>query len=375
MRPCIFKDATNYRGVLGQLLCETIEVHITVTINRVEPVSAWESPLSFIEENFDRLNPSNVAVSPGIAGIPFAEDEWTVALVRIAMLFVTMGGKGQWSVYLSEHTSTLAYLGCHPIPFMGNVQVISDGRTCQIRSVSGAWDFARHADAWINMRADETLVVTQGTHVVVFGGEHAFEDATLTGGLSLSSSPAADMRASLTRALNAIGASYPEGLRWMSSVLSGVVFVDTRDGSTTSGSSSSHPGLIYVSHPIHDHHLAAQLIHECAHQYLSLLHARFELVPKDCVETYYSPFKRNHRPLYNVLLALHAAINIRELAGRMIEAGLRSDYLVVEHDRLAAEIDQMYGDVRNSSAWTAIGRTFVWELCEALATEELANGQ
>nr|WP_275690449.1 HEXXH motif-containing putative peptide modification protein [Luteibacter yeojuensis] len=176
-----------------------------------------------------------------------------------------------------------------------------------------------------------------------------------------------EIRRSLSLALRAIGSAYSRGLAWMTPVLRGIVLVDTGDGTTTSGSSSSHPGLVYVSHPIDVHHLAAQLIHECAHQYLALLNGHERLVRVDCRETFYSPFKRAHRPLYNVLLAFHAAVNIKRLTSAMLRVGLRSGYLEQEDARLDGEIDQMHRDIASSEGWTPAGRRLLGELERAMA--------
>lgn len=374
MRPGRLDKAASHRAVLGQLLCDTVQSHLVIAIERIEAPATWESLLSFVSENYALLNPSDLSVTPGAAGMPLAKDDWPVTLVRIAMLFVTAGGSGQWSVHWGARDGIVAYLGCQPIWLSGEIDVCSDGITCQVRVDSVAAHFTRHGDVWLRTDARNALAAQGPIHTAVFGRDSPFDDKALTGALAPSPSPPDQMRASLSRAFAMIEGAYPEGLRWMSHVLKGVVFVDTQDGSTTSGSSSSHPGLIYVSHPIHDHHLAAQLIHECAHQYLALLHERIGLVRPDCEETYYSPFKRHHRPLYNVLLALHAAVNIRELTWRMLVTGLHSDYLVSETERLAAEIDQMHSDVRESKGWTDLGRLFVSELCEASAVEEPPHG-
>lgn len=352
-------------GLPAELLSDPALRALAAALNRLDASGPSGELLAFVDENLSLAVDGPAMAWPAL-GAAWGECGWDNVPLGIAFYLASLGAQGQWTYQVASHSSVVVYLGTFPLTLRGRVVFEAAGRRTSIVVDGWAYSFQFLGGQWVREDSLPWLVRSGTFNLAAHAMATGFDDVSFTGSLALASSGMEDIVSSLARALYAIERAYPAGAAWMARVLRGVVLVDTRDGSTTSGSSSSHPGLVYVSHPIDDHHLAAQLIHECAHQYLACFNGYARLVRPDCADTFYSPFKRANRPLYNVLLALHAAVNIRRLTARMLASGMRSGYVVEEDARLSEEIGQMYGDIKGSSGWTEAGREFLEALEAAM---------
>lgn len=355
------KDAASSDAV-NRALLEWINTHLTRVLNQGLNERHYASALGFIDRNYDLITASVIPVLPALGQVGQGQFKLDHEVLRLLLVLVSLGASGSWSMRLDEEID--GYVGTEFVHFDGQVSATSDGRRCEFifddNQEHRSRNFRFLSGHWIRETPDVSeFMLSNPFEVSLFCEANRFEDGSLVGNLPLSKTPIREIRRSTQNALQMIQSSFREGYDWIRRVLKGIVFVTTNDGSTTSGSSSSHPGMIFVSHPISEDHLAAQIIHECAHQYLSILHQVRPLTKSDHIDLYYSTFKRTHRPLYNVLLALHAAINIQKLTAKLIENGHRTDYLIQEDQSLREEIEQMSSEVRNSDGLTMTGQQLI----------------
>jgi HEXXH motif-containing protein len=77
-----------------------------------------------------------------------------------------------------------------------------------------------------------------------------------------------------------------------------------------SSSDFATPGEIELSIPTEPAALAETLVHECAHQYLHLAELLGALDNGSDQRLYYSPIKRENRPIRAILVAFHAFANV-----------------------------------------------------------------
>lgn len=84
----------------------------------------------------------------------------------------------------------------------------------------------------------------------------------------------------------------------------------TNPETANSGSSAFNPGCIQVSNTPSIMTMAEMLVHESSHQYLYVLRAYDPLVDPQHSALYFSPFRGCDRPLFFILVAYHAFVNV-----------------------------------------------------------------
>lgn len=159
---------------------------------------------------------------------------------------------------------------------------------------------------------------------------------------------------------------------WVEDILRSVV-VTAKDPGThlMSGSVSSLPGMIHMSFPAGVMDMADALVHECAHQYFHLLRQVGPFVDGTDHSLYWSPPKRQHRPLDRILVAYHALANVLLFYRAVDEAGIdNSGYTQRNMPAIAAAIGELDQPLRSNPTLTDLGRM----LYEPLAREIAAAG-
>lgn len=319
------------------------------------------SVLSFVDSNLQLLDNHSFHVMPGMGQLQLPRESQRGCLLQIALLFIAAGGKGKLTLELNAPVT--AYLGSQEITFSGRVELRTTGALCKIichdgKTVLTEKSYIRKGRHWLMESAAAALVGSVGFDVQIAHVGNPVVRNSFLGALTLADGDGERMSATVFEALQLIARSYPEGLQWVARVLDCLILVGSPHGST-SGSSYDHPGLVFVSYPISVDHLAVQIIHECSHQYLALHHAWRPLTDNDQDDLYYSPFKEVRRPLYNAMLALHAAVNMRLLISRLVETGYLTRYLMGERNALVEHIDSMLADVAESKGLTDSGRQLI----------------
>jgi hypothetical protein len=323
-------------------------------------IEAYPEPLAFIDRNYDLIETSDDLYRCGLGQFIDTDLSTEQRLLHFLLLLVSIGAVGEWSLALAQ-ANNAACLDCLSLNIGCYVRVQSDGQHCTLTTGMNRQAPTQHFifqhGAWSDSDADSAMIFSAPHLTLGIFNQHIPRTAPeLLAGLALSESPRTDIRATLAQALQLILHYHPSGMTWITAVLRGIIFVTTADGSTTSGSSPNQPGLIFVSHPIQAEHLAAQLVHECAHQYFHLTAHHLSLTTGNPADMAYSPFKRTHRPLDRVLLAFHAAVNIKHLTGAMLSAGVQSDYISTEDAQLCIDIEQMLASLHANPGLTDAGR-------------------
>lgn len=346
---------------LRGLLAPRIQTSALRTLQRDIDEATFASVLTFIDRNWPIVDSEALRLEPGIGQLGQSNQRAVDSeLFRLAMLLVTLGGAGSFELLLGA--SECFYLGSEAFRLQGWVYVDCGNGHCQISGCDNEHSprsFRRvyRAGQWVNPDTQSFRGSGEGMPSIAHGG-NPIVGADFLGDLTLSSSSGPAIEESLGEALALITGHYPVGGAWLQPVLRSIAFIESPRGSS-SGSSSSHPGLIFVSYPISTDHLAAQIVHECSHQYLALFHNQYPLSDGNPNELYFSPFKGTTRPLYNVLLALHAAVNIRRFTRRLIEHGYTTDYVLSEDRLLEEQIRQMFESIEHAPGLTNSGRDLV----------------
>src|SRR5690606_8117299 len=144
---------------------------------------------------------------------------------------------------------------------------------------------------------------------------------------------------------------------WIDSVVYSIVFLNDRDNSVRSRSSGSRPSLIGLCTETSISHLSTLIIHEAAHQHFYLTTLVKPICNGKDFSEYYSPFRKKTRPLYFILLAAHAAINIRIFIHAYLGSTINTSnkYLVLENNSLKNDTDIMLNQIYSMAGLTKSG--------------------
>lgn len=282
--------------------------------------------------------------------------------VQLALALSAAGAAGDWRLDgLGDPSS--AFFGPYRLDFEGEVAVERDGRAVRVRSgADGVKDqtFERQGGGWL--RRGESAAPSfevGGRTIPLLSPEDHTLGRELVGSRGLAVNRSGEAAPVFRRAAELITATAPEYAGWIAHVLRAVEVVGTDGRAVESGSHFRRPGTVYITYPIADDHLATLLVHECAHQYLHLFSLAVPLVDASDTSEYYSPFKRTNRPLFGVMLALHAAVNIRRFVGLALGARPDSGFLRQEDEDLRAATEQMLTSIGEAAGLTGAGRQVI----------------
>lgn len=321
-----------------------------------------EQALQFIDDNLDRINDSERLWQVGLGTFNILDLGQDNYVAQYLMLLTSLGGEGQWSCELA--TPFLAYFDCNPVMLSGAVHCQSDGASMRIRDGYGIRRYTLSGRHWL-AEDDAILVSLRQSQVQfqLFSAAHPLPDTKrFDPHLALSTASLSAMEQSLLDACALIEQYYPEGVAWLARGIKGVVFFDAPEDRSQSGSSLAHPGLCYMTYPMDTDMLATLLIHECAHQYFRLCEYHVQLAERNG-ETVFSPFRQSHRPVEKVMLALHAAVNIKLLTQRLLDRGFDTDFIFAENEQLEKDIRAMSSDLDAARSVTPAGRQFLELMC------------
>jgi HEXXH motif-containing protein len=327
--------------------------------------SLGEDFLSYLEAGFESLQAEGADLMlPALCQI---ETEPTAR--RLGLGLTSVGAAGSWS--LTDLETESAFFGPYRLELAGPVTMRSEGEAAHIWSGEGrdpAWTFVRSGHGWLRSTGDHPPVLTLAGRTVPLLPEN---DRTPrdqpAGGAPPGPHRWAEIEEVFAEAGALLEAAAPEYARWIAHVLRAVEVVSNDRGSVESGSFPAKPGSVYVTFPLRADHLATLLVHECAHNYLHQLHAAFPLVDVNDPRRYFSPFRRTDRPLYGVLLALHAAVNIWVFVKKALPLRPGSGFLVQEEQDLRLAIEQMLESMDGAPGFTEPGRELFERLRELAA--------
>jgi HEXXH motif-containing protein len=138
--------------------------------------------------------------------------------------------------------------------------------------------------------------------------------------LSFDDTPVEGWVAAINLARARLRTYVPELAREHANVLVGVVPVGQHEQISLSASYQEAPGLAYLSLHPDSVTMSEALVHETQHSKLNLV-AWTDAVLENHGELYRSPVRPDPRPLWGVMLAVHAFLPVARLHRAMIDAG------------------------------------------------------
>lgn len=334
-------------------------------LDEIHDSGSAEDLLAFIGKNLPELTQTPRPWKPGLGRFLLNEKTDVGAFVQVALQCCASGGLGSWRCRLDE--DVIGYFDLHPLRLSGSVCCVSEPDavtlTCETRGQTRApIRFIRQRDGWVNGENEPPQSCVTASEVSCRILHSDLFVAQLVADQQPSHTALPELAATLAESLEAIGRHAPLLLRWIAEVLAGIAFVAPVRRATGSGSVNSLPGLIWVTHPIDPDELAVLIVHECSHQYFFALSDAVDLVISSSTEHHYSPFKKTKRPLLNVMLALHAAVNMSSYVRTALEDGRKSEFLRQEMETLSRDIVRMSESVEASMELTDPGKQFLQHL-------------
>jgi HEXXH motif-containing protein len=185
--------------------------------------------------------------------------------------------------------------------------------------------------------------------------------------LGLQQDDIVELRRRLTRALAFMNERTPRYSAWVRAVVTLVVPLIYTAERVYSASSPGIPGLAYLSIPDDPMRIGEFLVHESSHIHLNMEEAMAPLYNGRDERLYWSPARREERPLFGIMLAYHAFGNMI-LYYRDIKA---NDNREIEHrdaaiSEIMPQIVTLYEHLRASDGLTAGGAMIRDELARAL---------
>ena len=332
---------------LGRYLRDQIAKHIARLLQRV-PEDSDQSVLELLESNWTLIEHCKPRLQPGFGQLGLRDASIAIELARLAFLLFGLGAKGTCTIRLEN--ACVLYLDDIPMVVEGSSKLYSDGSSFMVEQHQDCVQFVRSSLGW-QATAEAPLTLSPPVVVRVVGASdnNSSAAADFLGDLRQSKVPHSELAQSLASAWAFVSLS-TKYANWLALVLRSVQFVSIEGDGSSSGSSERHPGLVFVSHPMPADHLAVQLVHECAHQYLNLGHEVEALADRHSAKLYFSPFRNHQRPIYSILLALHAAVHMRSFIGDLLSQGCSTSYLLAEHQSLKGQIETMLDQINSSSA-------------------------
>lgn len=324
------------------------------------PEALGDGYLQYLSDGIDRLDEDGAELMlPSLC-----ELEAAPSACRVGAALGGVGAPGRWSLPVAGTEET--FFGPFRLHLEGAVEVESDGAGVAVTSGGEAaetWRFERRGGCWD--RADDHLPTAfeiAGRTVPILGKG----DLVLGAGAPQADlgrrAPREDVAAVFREAAALIETASPGYAAWIANVLRAAEVVETDGRTVQSGSYPAKPGSIVFTYPVAADHLATLMVHESAHQYLHQYHAAIPVADMDDTRRYYSPFRQTERPLYGILLALHAAVNILAFVEAAIPHRPDSGFLAQERLDLREAIGQMLGSMGSAPGLTESGERIVERL-------------
>lgn len=363
----ISPTGTNSKSAINSLLRPRYLRTIAKLYGANDVESTFKPAWDFIEGNLECLTEAKELVFPGLGRLTQAGLNSEHGVLQTTLLMAALGGQGSCNLQLSlNHT---VYFDCHLIDLHSSISLnASSDRvtiTCECDGERDiVYDFVKLRGNWRRVDSPSDGIYDAHSFAInLFNNDNASVlDERVTAIFQFSKSPLSDISNDLGRALALIEEHAPEYIGWIGNILRAIVFLGPTDGSTISHSSELRPGLIAISHPIDIPHFAAQLVHECAHQYFFVYQHEYVLTDFASETLYASPLREEARPLVLALLALHASVNIRKLVKQGLAGGVRSGYfeseLVVMDEGIRRSTDSM----NDSPDFTKAGLEFFQDI-------------
>jgi hypothetical protein len=160
---------------------------------------------------------------------------------------------------------------------------------------------------------------------------------------------------SVNECLNLLRQRFPACSVWIERVLRYLCLVQSPLNAMHSGSFEGYFGFVFMTDRPDPVKSAEMMIHECSHQYISIL-TRFTALTADDGRLYYSPFVRKDRPADRILLAYHAFANVESFYKDCIRAGIRVSHSKGQIEQLRPDLDFVERALVSDINFTAYGR-------------------
>lgn len=148
----------------------------------------------------------------------------------------------------------------------------------------------------------------------------------------------------------------PQYLKWIDKILRSIILLEPIIGGRQSGTEEAQFGLIHMSYNSDPVLVAETLIHEAAHQYMTLLTRIGPVDDGSDVGQYYSPFKGMNRPIGSILAAYHAFANLALFYHALASNGISTKQNCVDQSRdLAVQLEQLEVALAGTRAMTTVG--------------------
>ncbi|MGQ0716761.1 MAG: HEXXH motif domain-containing protein [Pseudonocardiales bacterium] len=177
-------------------------------------------------------------------------------------------------------------------------------------------------------------------------------------------------RCRLVEAWTVLAARHPERLSAIGASVTCLVPLASRTRHSHVSATSRHaPGAVALTEPACGVGLAATLIHEAQHFKLNALHDLVPLYRPDAIGSFYSPWRRDPRPLAGLLHGIYAFVGIAEFLRREREceyARLRDAQAELELARYSEQLRLGYQQMAAAQGLTELGVTLVARLGVAI---------
>jgi HEXXH motif-containing protein len=153
----------------------------------------------------------------------------------------------------------------------------------------------------------------------------------------------------------------PIYLRWVREVVRSIIPLDAKLSGIIAGSDFTKPGVVQVSFPLGTVLLAETLVHEASHQHLHIVRRLGPFHDGSDRRLYYSPIRKQGRPIEMILVAYHAMVNVVLFYRLCRASGLRDGGYIKRHEeKLLPQLAQLEAPLRSTRALTPLGIA-LWE--------------
>ncbi len=277
------------------------------------------------------------------------------AAIGLALSDIEHGCATSFSVVLDEPHAFL-FAG-HVLPPARQIACESDGTFTELRLDGEPWRASsRSAQPRITTPRRDVPILAS----LPFG--HPFPEPLAP------AKPNEEIRAHFESAFAILGEAdrgYPAPIfvPWVARATRALVPVLTPPDQTISSSFEDLPGVIALSHASDAMHLADCLVHEASHQHVQFLQQLGPMDDGSDDTLYWSPARRENRPLEKIVLAYHAFVNILRFWEACRDRGIGDEETcsrMIAHKRhYCEELRKPLETERALAALTRIGRALI----------------